>query len=244
MKFRKLYLCVLSIGMLIGCKDCDDALRDALSEEAFRVQLTMNGRTYSATKRVGFLQVGIWKLNNYYVCNDSVFRFHFWLSLPDEQAPIEFLECGVLLPELPEMGKEYALMDYIDEYIDTTSVVVHDYREGVWFKMTDRYYPYQLTDTLNFFPEDGRKKQLIMRSTRLSGYIVFDELEFERPNKSWGQITGRFALTATLTNYCYPELEVPLIISNATFSYGLKDVENSTNNAPLPEFKARCWDNW
>lgn len=141
------------------------------------------------------------------------------------------LHLGLCTHSLPEIGKKY-------EMVDTDSLYRYVFvKNACWVSLTYITPFYNYMDT-TLLPKEIRKDRSTVRSKKIKGYLVFDEMNLET-----SIFSGRFNFDFEGENACYPDTKVKFTVSNGEFKLYFWDQLNpSKGGTPYFTKVESLWD--
>lgn len=141
------------------------------------------------------------------------------------------LNLGLCTYSWPETGKKYKMI----EYGDSLYRYVFE-KDACWVALTYITPFYNYMDTTHL-PKEVQKRRSAVRTKKIDGYIIFDELDLEE-----SIFSGRFQFNFEGENSCYPATNVKLNINNGSFKLYFWDETGGSRGAPYFTSVESLWE--
>lgn len=197
---KPILTCILFIYLFAGCKKSD--LEKIIFKNSF--QCYINGREcYSDVKNTNPYADFVYRYNKESKNFNLVF-YNYQINEKNSSNSYR-LHLGLCTHLLPEIGKEYEMIND-----DSLHRFVFE-KDACWVSFTYLTPFYNYMDTIQL-PKKIRKLNSAVRSKKIKGYLVFDEIDQKK-----SILSGRFNFNFEGVNECYPESKVKFSVTNGKF---------------------------
>lgn len=226
MKTNKILYLLLLLGMLIGCKDCEEAF------VVSRMKCEIDGVSCEAKYKFNFI-TDVYSYHRGFFSDANQFNLQLDADFSDEvmeKTDVFQIEIRTKISGSVEFGKKYPLMNLCD--IDPDNVPGN----VCWIQLI--CLPRIGNGTQ--YPEELRNHQAVVRTDKSAGYVVFDDFEYSSSDKDRGTVHGHFEVVAEGENACYPEIKVKTSVKGS-FSYSVYDgTTGSDSFSPIGALLPEC----
>jgi len=223
---KPIIVCIILICLFSGCKK--KFFDNLIFKNNF--QCNIDGREcYSNDRNFGPYGTLIYTYNK----ESKKFNLKFSDYLINEQNSLNSyrLNLGLCTYSWPEIGKEYK----ITEYGDSIYRYVFE-QDACWVSFTYVTHFYNYMDT-TLLPKEIQKRQSTVKTKKINGYIVFDQIDLER-----SIFNGRFNFNFEGENSCYPETKVKLTVNNGRFELYFWDESGESEGTPYFTYVNPRWE--